>query len=305
MARSASDATRFTATGPYAAAKPSSNIAMPGRGAPAGETAQQKIARLRAATAAARAGKESGFDKVVRVGRRWADRAHRATAWSLIGLTEAMATVTSGVIASFAIGDMLMHNRRKRSEWLAEQQAKHRAQLDEARAVLASGGALDEDQRLLLNQERAQMEAAELQKNKKGIFTRARESLFASVPGEETKGGALLGGGGAAQNDGSGVLAAVEEKVRKGAKTAQEQLRIAEQKAQQGYEVVEDKAQQAYKAAEQKAQEGYRAAESTAVDVERRAGLLVGGGPLDREAQASADALRRTGKSWTSWLTGR
>ena len=55
--------------------------------APTDETPQQKIARLRAAAAQARSGQESGFDKVVIAGRRWADRAHRVTTWSLIGLT--------------------------------------------------------------------------------------------------------------------------------------------------------------------------------------------------------------------------
>lgn len=90
MVRSASDATRFTATIPTASSKPpppSSRIQNLGRGALPGETPQQKIARLRAAAAATRAGKESQFDKVVRVGRRFADGAHRATAYSLIGLT--------------------------------------------------------------------------------------------------------------------------------------------------------------------------------------------------------------------------
>jgi len=89
MPRSASDATRFTATGPYAAAKtPAASSSIPiGKAAPRNETPQQKIARLRAAAAQARAGQETGFDKTVRVGRRWADRAHRVTAWSLIGLT--------------------------------------------------------------------------------------------------------------------------------------------------------------------------------------------------------------------------
>lgn len=89
MARSASDATRFTATTPTATSKPasSSTIQNLGRGAIPGETPQQKIARLRSAAAAARAGKESQFDKVVRVGRRVADGAHKFTAYSLIGLT--------------------------------------------------------------------------------------------------------------------------------------------------------------------------------------------------------------------------
>lgn len=89
MPRSASDATRFTATGPYATAKPSAkpSLSIPIGNVPSGETSQQKIARLRAAAAQARAGKESSFDKVVRVGRVWADRAHRFTTLSLIGLT--------------------------------------------------------------------------------------------------------------------------------------------------------------------------------------------------------------------------
>jgi hypothetical protein len=91
MVRSAKDATRFTATTPYASAKPQGQFTPApvhmGQAAPSGETPQQKIARLRAAAARARTGKESNFDAVVRVGRRWADRAHRVTAYSLIGLT--------------------------------------------------------------------------------------------------------------------------------------------------------------------------------------------------------------------------
>jgi len=87
MPRSASDATRFTATGPFVSAKPPGSSIQLGGSAPSNETAQEKIARLRAAAAQARAGQESQFDKVVRVGRTWADRAHRFTTWSLIGLT--------------------------------------------------------------------------------------------------------------------------------------------------------------------------------------------------------------------------
>ncbi|KEQ80540.1 hypothetical protein M438DRAFT_281600 [Aureobasidium pullulans EXF-150] len=185
MARSASDATRFTATTPYASAKPQGQFTpspvQMGHAAPSGETPQQKIARLRAAASRARTGKESTFDSVVRVGRRWADRAHRLTAYSLIGLT-----VISGVTASFAIGDMLMHNRRKRNEWLADQQAKHQVKINEARVAFNQGLA-DEDQILLLNQERTKVEAAELQKNRPGMISR----IFSSAPKEEQQGGNL------------------------------------------------------------------------------------------------------------------
>ena len=101
MPKSAIDATRFTPTTPHASAKhppspPSSNVAssstasplpnrtMPG---PPGETPQQKVRRLREAAARARDAKVSGFDRVLVRGRVWADRAHRFTALSLIGIT--------------------------------------------------------------------------------------------------------------------------------------------------------------------------------------------------------------------------
>lgn len=54
---------------------------------PAGETPQQKVARLRAAANRAREGKMTGFDKAIVKGRVWADRAHRVTALGLIGIT--------------------------------------------------------------------------------------------------------------------------------------------------------------------------------------------------------------------------
>jgi len=89
MARSAADATRFTATGPYASSKPApraSTISLSSP-APAGETPQQKVARLKDAARRAKLDQVSGFDKVVARGRVWADRVHRVTALSLITLT--------------------------------------------------------------------------------------------------------------------------------------------------------------------------------------------------------------------------
>ncbi len=104
MPRSASDATRFTSTTPHATSHAAPRVAKaapfyphqsnPGNGpriiaeaGPAGETPQQKVARLRAAAARAREGKMTGFDKAVVKGRVWADRAHRITALGLIGIT--------------------------------------------------------------------------------------------------------------------------------------------------------------------------------------------------------------------------
>jgi hypothetical protein len=91
MPRSATDATRFTSTTPHASAKlppkTPANAGPPRTPGPPGETPQEKVKRLRAAADRARNAQVSNFDKVVSRGRVWADRAHRFTALSLIGIT--------------------------------------------------------------------------------------------------------------------------------------------------------------------------------------------------------------------------
>jgi len=97
MPRSAIDATRFTSTTPHAtSAKPfypaasnpgSAPIAARAAPAPPGETPQQKVKRLREAASRARDAKLTTFDKAIVRGRVWADRAHRFTALTLIGIT--------------------------------------------------------------------------------------------------------------------------------------------------------------------------------------------------------------------------
>ncbi|KAG9777576.1 hypothetical protein KCU95_g12830, partial [Aureobasidium melanogenum] len=223
-------------------------------------------ARLRAAAARARTGKESNFDAVVRVGRKWADRAHRVTAYSLIGLT-----VVCGVTASFAIGDMLMHNRKKRNEWLADQQAKHKVKIDEARVAFNQGIA-DEDQILLLNQERTKLEAAELQKKQPGLISR----IFSSAPKEEPQGGNL---GAAARAAASDAASEVKETAT-AAKEKVKDLGIVK--------AVEDKVE------EHKWQKPQTVGSEAVV-----------GGPLDREAAASVLAVQEKSKSWTNWLLRR
>ncbi|KFY54075.1 hypothetical protein V496_07327, partial [Pseudogymnoascus sp. VKM F-4515 (FW-2607)] len=98
MARSPTDATRFTSTTPHATKPFYPASANPGpstlpahdssaAAAPAGETPQQKVRRLREAANRAREGRMTGFDRLVVRGRVWADRAHRVTAIGLIGIT--------------------------------------------------------------------------------------------------------------------------------------------------------------------------------------------------------------------------
>jgi hypothetical protein len=267
MPRSPSEATRFTSNGPpnVAPIAPTSAGSQINFGqAPPNESPQQKISRLRAAAANAKRGKETGFDTAVRVGRVWADRAHKVTAISLIGLT-----VVAGVVATAGITDMLMHNRRRRNEWLAEKKAQSAAELLEARKA-QSTGRITEDQMLLINRERVRAAAEEEKKNEPGMFKRAGSYLFGGLEKEEQKGGKL----GAAAARAEEAVHPIKEKI-----------------------LGQDEDPGVLKSVEQK------------LDSHRREGEKVVelvkpfGGPLDRQAQAAANAV--TGKSWTSWLTGR
>ena len=89
MARSAMDATRFTATGPCAHSKPGTRASVLAFAdpPPPNETPQQKVARLREAARRAKLEQVSRFDKVVAKGRVVADTAHRFTAITLIAAT--------------------------------------------------------------------------------------------------------------------------------------------------------------------------------------------------------------------------
>jgi len=69
----------------------------------------------------------------------------------------------------FSLGDMIRHNRRKRTEFFIEQHALLQKRLVEAQAAAARGEA-DEDQMLLLNQEQAAEEAEQARKNRKGFW---------------------------------------------------------------------------------------------------------------------------------------
>ncbi|KAK7722942.1 hypothetical protein SLS57_004797 [Botryosphaeria dothidea] len=254
------DATRFTATGPYAHSK-STNIPLNSAPAPKNETPQQKINRLRAAAQKAKVDQVSTFDKVVAGGRVWADRAHRVTALSLIAITG-----IAGVVTVFALGDMIVYNRRKRREWFHEQNQKHAISLAEAKQAVAAGTAT-EDQVLLLNNERNKEEHA---KNKKGIFTRAKESLFGGLSKEEKEGGKL----GAAAFQASDKTQDAWDAIRSDAQEAKEQgLGILQ--------AVEDKRREGEKAQAQAP------------------------GPLDLMAEEAAQTATQKSKSWTSWITGR
>ncbi|KAA8577211.1 hypothetical protein MFRU_021g00800 [Monilinia fructicola] len=179
MARSATDATRFTSTTPHAATKPKPVSRNPG---PPGETPQQRVKRLRAAADRARDAQISTFDKLIMRGRVWADKAHRFTAFTLIGLT-----FIAGGVTVYALGDMMIYNRKKRAEFFAEQKFKYAMALESAQKAAASGSAT-EAQIEFLNREREREEKvklAEEAKKKSGPWKKSKEWLFSGLKKEE------------------------------------------------------------------------------------------------------------------------
>lgn len=131
MSRSAADATRFTATSPHAYAKhtplrssasnasssPQSHflprkMQPPTPTSPNGstETPAQKVARLRRAHDAQKLSQVTRWEKIQVTGRRWADRAHRFTILSLIGLT---GTYRIALINLFVAWDLMLLFRRR------------------------------------------------------------------------------------------------------------------------------------------------------------------------------------------------
>ncbi|KFZ06581.1 hypothetical protein V501_07277 [Pseudogymnoascus sp. VKM F-4519 (FW-2642)] len=272
MARSPSDATRFTSTTPHATKPfyptssnpgPSTLPANEAAAAPAGETPQQKVRRLREAANRAREGRLTGFDKVVMRGRVWADRAHRVTTLGLIGIT-----CIAGAVTVYALGDMMIYNRRRRREYFAEQKALTEAATQDAAVALRSGTATAE-QLKLLEQQRGQAAVAAEMRQKAAEMREARAAALVLAEKEE----------------GKGIMASATGWLFKGLKT--------EDRPEVGYENLVD---------ERGVQGGVtRAVEARRAEVaatEREAN----GGPLDRLGTEEESEEGKKG-GWTSFMT--
>ncbi|KAJ5752472.1 hypothetical protein N7520_009389 [Penicillium odoratum] len=163
MSRSAADATRFTATGPYASSKPngtpynlpdfmksndkSSKTKQAPQPGPDGtpETPKQKVARLRAQARAARmAQSSSGVDRWIELGRRFANKAHKGMVYSLIA-----ASGVCGVLTVYSMVSLTMYNRRQRTLWIE----KEIETLNQARIAQANGTANEEQLELIKKEE--------------------------------------------------------------------------------------------------------------------------------------------------------
>lgn len=133
--RSVADATRFTATGPHALARPPD---VPGVLTTPQETPQERVARLREAARKAKAEKFAGstFDRLVDRGRAWADKAHRITALGLIG-----ATILCGGVTIYAFTDMVIYNRRRKAQY-TEQLKQQQKESQVLSAITSENGTM-------------------------------------------------------------------------------------------------------------------------------------------------------------------
>ncbi|RMZ84943.1 hypothetical protein DV738_g450, partial [Chaetothyriales sp. CBS 135597] len=204
MARPSDSFTRFTPSSPHAAQHPSftatgaagtyrrtsRQIEANARGAPApeGETPAQKVARLRAAARAQREAQYTTTDKLLAKGRRWADFAHRTTAYGLIALTG-----VSAVVGVYSLFSLIAHTRREKRAFVERELDR----LAEAQKAFLRGEA-NAEQLHLLQQERESEEKAarfkveqEEKKKNEGVWSRVKgfvsTGAAAGDKGEETE----------------------------------------------------------------------------------------------------------------------
>ncbi|KAL4946878.1 hypothetical protein BDV06DRAFT_181724 [Aspergillus oleicola] len=277
MSRSAADATRFTATGPYASSKPSSTpYKLPGFMAkegsksqckgngngngngPAGnrqETPKEKVERLRAQARAARlAQSTSKMDSMVDFGRRFANKAHKTMVYTLI-----TASGICGVLTVYSMVSLTLYNRRQRALWVE----KELQTLHDAQAAFVSGTATPDQLELL-------------RKEKIGeIVQQKRDQEKAQRPWNRAKAyllGGLVGGLKTEETSSSEAPAANVESNKPGV-----------------LEALNNTAKSKLSSA------GPSASPAPAP----------GPGQLDAMAKNAEAAAKETTKSWKSWLTGR
>jgi hypothetical protein len=183
-------------------------------------------------------------------------------------------TVICAGVTCYALGDMIMFNRRKRAEFFSEQKAMHEAAVHNAREAIGRGNATEAQLDFIkkVDEEDAKLKVLKLQRmEKKGIFASSKDWLLSGLkkdeheieptgveatPGSENASGAGKGG----------VLQAIEERK----------------------DLIRDEANKAFENEKQQ---------------QRRGGMLDQLGTSIAEENGFADS-KRPSKSWISWITG-
>jgi hypothetical protein len=184
-----------------------------------------------------------------------------------------MPKVLAGGVATFSLADMVMYNRQKRKLFFQEQHELLQNRLAEAKEALAKGAA-DDDQMLLINQERAAEEAEQARRAKKGIWGSIKGVFTTDGLKKEDMGGNL-----------QGLSVDAQRQVGEQSTLASAVAKLDEQTGgAPGLGILQ--------AVEEKRREG----ELGSQDPERK------GGPLDELAENVATAAKSK-RGWTSWLS--
>jgi hypothetical protein len=97
--------------------------------------------------------------------------------------------VLAAGITVFALGDMMIYNRRRRNEFYRLQREQRTHALELANEAFDAGSANDE-QLQLIEEEKARL-AGEQAKKQTGLFKRLKEGLVGGLEKEDKKGGTL------------------------------------------------------------------------------------------------------------------
>lgn len=135
--------------------------------------------------------------------------------------------ISAGVTV-YALGDMMVYNRRKRAQFFEEQKGLHAAAIHRARAAIEQGSASEEDIEFMRreDEEAARIERSNAEKAaKKGVFARSREWLFYGLKkdeeGEDESNDRTIGPASLSREDdglgvrGSDIVRAIEDKKEK------------------------------------------------------------------------------------------
>ncbi|RCI17311.1 hypothetical protein L249_2612 [Ophiocordyceps polyrhachis-furcata BCC 54312] len=148
--RSVKDATRFTSTVPHATSKTASQAPpLPKTSSwKPGETAEQRVVRLRQAHLAAQRAQIKPMDRVIDSMRVFLDATHKLTINGIILFTveegeanghSVDALGLAALVSIYSVWDMLRFNRARRAEWIQIQKRLESDELSAARIAYLKG----------------------------------------------------------------------------------------------------------------------------------------------------------------------
>lgn len=185
-----------------------------------------------------------------------------------------MSIVVAGGVTVYALGDMIVYNRKKRAQFFEEQKAIHQNAIYKAQQSISAGTATEADIEFIKREEEHDAYLAEKAREKaakKGIFRRGRDWLFSGLSNDDEQ---------PAAEPTTATEGFVKDELHRGQEKSSEILKSLEDRKTR----ISDNARQAF------------------ADEKERQRV---GGPLDRlvtPASSSDSEQPKSGGGWTSWM---